>query len=68
MFAVFSVMCCREGGVDLWFFGVVELVAMVASVESWGESIVLNYLHRLVFLRARSVWSIALQCGKHPCE
>jgi len=49
MFAVFSVMCCREGGVDLWFFGVVELVAMAASVESWDASVVLNFLHRSVW-------------------
>ncbi len=34
MFVVISVMCYRKGGVNLWFFGVVELVAVVASVES----------------------------------
>ena len=42
MFVVISVMCCRKGGVDLWFFSVVEVVVVAASVESWDESVVLN--------------------------
>ena len=50
MFVVISMMCCREGGVDLWFIGVVELVVVVASVDSWDASVVMNFLQRSVWL------------------
>ncbi len=60
MFAVTSVMCCRKGGTDLWLFCVVELVDVVASVESWDEYVVLVFCIGLFefFVISSGQWAV----------